>query len=1451
MRPAVPTLLVAALGFAGPAWAATFTVNATADAVDAAPGDGACASAEGSCSLRAAVMEANALAGPDTIRLPAGRYVLTLAGADENAAARGDLDVFSDVTIIGAGAATTIIDGGGIDRVFDNLDTLRLTSLTVEGGRILDTSFDGGGGGLVNSAFLYLTDVVVRANTAALGGGGILNYSDLFLSDSTIEGNTVVASDPPVRQLGGGGIGNEANVNIDRSTIRGNTAPFGGGLANDANAFVTSSTVSGNNAIEAGGGIWNNSNLTVVSSTIAQNAARIGGGIYDAWGSNDRLAGVTLDGELAHAGITEAANTIFTGGCVLTTDGSGVVSHGHNLASDLSCGLRADGDLQAVDPQLGPLQDNRGPTQTEALLAGSPALDAGGDDTVSLPGWRGGFTGACPATDQRGAIRPQGAHCDIGAYEVAVAAPPSGSYAAKVLDLSPVAYWRLGETAGPDAVDASGFENTGKYGGGVTLGVPGAIAGDPDTAGTFDGVDGHVTVPPSVHTFSFWGRLSVELWLKGGPQAPDRYLISHNDAGDTQGFGITTGPTGTLRFFVDLFGRQLTHDIPFEWDCRWHHVVGVYDGSRVRLYVDGRERANAFLLFGDAGSPEPVEIGRFTGGGSAFTGSLDEVAIYREVLTPAQIAAHAAFRSPAVGCGLGNPAAVALVKLPTGDAYDDDAFRPGREVRFNASFSGPVSSADLYVDGGLVSTGFGAGVFAWEAPGAYAAHTLILKGRDADGNEVVSNALGLVAIVESEAGIASFLPDGLVPDNPFSTDLVVPLPGYPTGPEGFRQAHDLVLQAKSDGIRLVPGSVRIPFSDQRLAESFYCDDPSYPARKSPLSVVDGPIAAGDGFSATSVLQSRVDVGAPMVFDVAEIPGVGQALQDALAALTSGRTGDSPFTPWIHTRIGESVTPAGPGFEWREDASLVPEHFLYLDRRQVAGPLPVDLQAWLATAPLGVDLPPGLSFFGAEFYFKALRAECARRRMQAVNPGGYDLLHRLAPRLPVWLRLGLRQDVFVHFNRHEVDQGLARRGFRRDEGCVIPFCFGGPETLLLFHSPVAVHVIEPDGTHVGPRADGTIERGSPAVTYELVGHATLVILPADPAYHVTFEGTGTGLVTIDLQQFDGGHRVLLEQFAELPVTPGASGSVELGPVPVVRYQDAVLTPTTFNTSETLETEDVTAPTTRAVVDGVAGDPGFFRSAVTVRLVPSDDLSGIESSEISLDGGATWGAYTGPLALDREGLYALAFRSIDRMGNGEAAKTVVVVVDTVPSEVSIRSPEATTYLLRQSVTADYACADAGAGVASCAGPVLSGSAVPTGSAGDMSFAVRASDRAGNMASATVSYTVAYGICHESDDERAKPKKAGHTVRVEMGLCDASARNVSSPQIVLTARSVVRTTDGAVFPPQSAGGANPGNRFHFEDGGYVFKLNTRGLTPGAYELRYTAGADPTTHAARFALR
>src|SRR5215216_4717200 len=108
---ALIAMLAWAAGAAPAAYAATYSVTKTADTAV-----GAC---DSDCSLREAIIAANAAPGADTITLPAGTFTLTRAGAGEDAAATGDLDIAGDLTIAGKGAGTTIIDGGGIDRVVD------------------------------------------------------------------------------------------------------------------------------------------------------------------------------------------------------------------------------------------------------------------------------------------------------------------------------------------------------------------------------------------------------------------------------------------------------------------------------------------------------------------------------------------------------------------------------------------------------------------------------------------------------------------------------------------------------------------------------------------------------------------------------------------------------------------------------------------------------------------------------------------------------------------------------------------------------------------------------------------------------------------------------------------------------------------------------------------------------------------------------------------------------------------------------------------------------------------------------------------------------------------------------------------------------------------------------------------------------------------------------------
>ncbi len=365
-----------------PAAAATFKVNDTADAVDAAPGDGTCATAGARCTLRAAIQEANAHTGPDTIMVPAGTYLLTIAGRGEDAAATGDLDITDDVTTItGAGAASTILDGNGIDRIFEIANpaaVVAISSLTIRNGDPGPVAGDADGGGVYNQGTLTLTDVVVANNTSAGGGGGLSSVNDLTLTDCVVSGNTA--------------------------------ATFGGGIDNPLTATLTNVTVSGNTSAERGGGIANDlldAIATLTNVTIADNSASPGngGGFYN-------LGAATF-------GYVIVADSPSGDSCA----GSGTLtSQGHNLDSGNTCGFTGPGDLVDMDPRLGPLQDNGGPTPTQALLPGSPAIDAGGDDCPP------------PLTDQRGFSRPADgngdgiATCDIGAFELGAAPPcPAGA----------------------------------------------------------------------------------------------------------------------------------------------------------------------------------------------------------------------------------------------------------------------------------------------------------------------------------------------------------------------------------------------------------------------------------------------------------------------------------------------------------------------------------------------------------------------------------------------------------------------------------------------------------------------------------------------------------------------------------------------------------------------------------------------------------------------------------------------------------------------------------------------------------------------------------------------------------------------------------------------------------------------------------------------------------------
>ncbi|HEX6289555.1 MAG TPA: family 16 glycosylhydrolase [Herpetosiphonaceae bacterium] len=314
------------------------------------------------------------------------------------------LTLTRDVTIDGGASPGLTISGGGTLRplVIDPRVNATIRSLTIADGYGYELS-----GGILNNGTLTLDHVIVAGNRVTTsgadywkGGAGIYSgrYSTLRVLDSTIRQNQTQGAD-------GGGLYSffDTLVTIERSTIAANTSTnVGGGLRSLGDVAILNSTISGNISTGWHGGALFHTDgaMRIAYSTIANNSAPAGttGGMF---------VGTFTEGSPS----LTLASTIVGGNsgaqCFAGRFGAGAVtliSGGHNLSSDASCALTGTGDRAGVDPQLGALADNGGPTLTHALLSGSPALDAADP-------------AACPPTDQRGTPRPQGAACDIGAFE--------------------------------------------------------------------------------------------------------------------------------------------------------------------------------------------------------------------------------------------------------------------------------------------------------------------------------------------------------------------------------------------------------------------------------------------------------------------------------------------------------------------------------------------------------------------------------------------------------------------------------------------------------------------------------------------------------------------------------------------------------------------------------------------------------------------------------------------------------------------------------------------------------------------------------------------------------------------------------------------------------------------------------------------------------------------------
>jgi len=306
----------------------------------------------GAGSLRQTITNANAAPGADTITFNVSG-VITLLSTLPSANTAG-------LTIDGAGQAVTI-SGNNAVRIFWLISgaVLTLKNLTIaKGGNGTD------GGGIYNLGTLRVANSTFSGNSAGGGHGGAIYNSAgvLIVTNSTFSNNTAPSG------LGGAIENYAGTVTIANSTFSGNSAHTGGGISNYASGTlnITNSSFSGNSATYLGGGIDNSAGAVTLRNTIIANSA-----------SGGNCAGTITNG-------------------------------GNNIDSGATCGWgSASGSMSNTNPLLDALANHGGPTQTFALLIGSPAIDG---VTFNAPN-------SAPAADQRGVARPQGARDDIGSYE--------------------------------------------------------------------------------------------------------------------------------------------------------------------------------------------------------------------------------------------------------------------------------------------------------------------------------------------------------------------------------------------------------------------------------------------------------------------------------------------------------------------------------------------------------------------------------------------------------------------------------------------------------------------------------------------------------------------------------------------------------------------------------------------------------------------------------------------------------------------------------------------------------------------------------------------------------------------------------------------------------------------------------------------------------------------------
>jgi len=291
--------------------------------------------------------------------------------------------------------------------------------------------------------------------------------------------------------------------------------------------------------------------------------------------------------------------------------------------------------------------------------------------------------------------------------------PPTSAYGRAIAADNPVGWWRLGDASGTTAVDQEGLNN-GTYRGGYTLGQTSLLPGDANPAVGFNGSSSYVTIPPAV-AFNFTNSFSVEAWIKPTSlpasgsfrtviTKPESYSLQFN--GPRMEFTVIQN--GTRRRLQAPSGAIVAGST--------YHVVGTYDGTTQRLYVNGTLVASAALAGGATVTTNGIFVGSWDGTTEYFAGTIDEAAVYGTVLSAAQVRAHYDAASAATLAAPSNLSAAARSTSQVDLGWlDNSTGETGQVVEraTDSSFSSPTDVTVAANQQSYSDTGLSAGTTYW------------------------------------------------------------------------------------------------------------------------------------------------------------------------------------------------------------------------------------------------------------------------------------------------------------------------------------------------------------------------------------------------------------------------------------------------------------------------------------------------------------------------------------------------------------------------------------------------------------------------------------------------------------------------------------------------------------------------------------------------------------------